>query len=97
MLNSETVNAPDITEFLPYFRTILRHFQLSGKSLALLNESPKILELKTIHMMIFCPTRMNYLLQVCAKLNKIVVSVCDVLTTVTLKRKSEANSYLLSV
>ena len=36
---SKTRNVPQITEFLPAFRTVMRHFQLRGKSLALLNEA----------------------------------------------------------
>ena len=79
MVNSKTVNVPDITEFLPYFCTILRHFQLSGKSLTLLNEALEILELKTIHILTFCPTNMNYLLQ--------AFSVCDILTTADIKKE----------
>ena len=94
MVNSKTMNVPDIREFLPYFCTILRHFQLSGKCLVLLNEALEILELKTVHMMTFCPSRMNYLLQAYTQVTNILDSVCDVLTTIDIKE--EERSYFMS-
>lgn len=42
--------------------TALRHFQLSRKSLALLNETLDILGMKSVHLMTFCATKMYYLL-----------------------------------
>ena len=39
MINSRSMNVPEISDFLPPFRTIMHHFQISGKSLALLNEA----------------------------------------------------------
>ena len=78
MVNSKTVNVPDIT-ILAQFLHHLRHFQLRGTSLALLNEALEILELKTIHIMTFCTTSMNYLLQ--------TFSVCDILTTADIKKE----------
>ena len=45
-------------------------------------------------MMTFCPTRMNYLLQACAQVTKILACVCDVLTTADIKE--EEGSYFRS-
>ena len=73
MANSKTRNVPELTEFLPYLRTILKHFQLSGKNSALRNETLEIMEMKTIHMMTFCPTRMSYLLSACSQTVKLLV------------------------
>ena len=36
--NLDMMNLPEVSEFLPYFHTILHHFQLSAKSLSTLNE-----------------------------------------------------------
>lgn len=85
MVNSKTMNVPEISEFLPSFRTILRHFQLSGKSTALLNEALDVLEMKSIHMMTFCPTRMSYLLSAAKQSVNLLAPICDVLATADIK------------
>ena len=87
LTNSKTMNVPEFSEFLPPFKTILRHFQLSGKSTSLLNNALEVLDLKTIHMMTFCPTRMAYLLSACAQVVKLLVPICDVLTTCGIKEE----------
>jgi len=58
------------------------------------NEALQIFELKPIHLMTFCPTRMNYLLQACEQVIKILVAVCDVLATADIKK--EERSYFMS-
>ena len=88
------MNVPEITEFVPFFRTMLRHFQLSGKSTSLLNDALEVLEMKSIHMMTFCPTRMCYLLSACAQVVNLLVPSCDVLTSAGIKK--EERDYILS-
>ena len=51
MTNSKTMNFPDLSEFIPTLKAILCHFQLSGKSTALLNVALEMMDMKTIHMM----------------------------------------------
>ena len=59
---SKTRNVPQITEFLPAFCTVMCHFQLSRKSLALLNETLQMLDMKEVHLMTFCSSCMAYFL-----------------------------------
>ena len=51
MSNSKTKNFPDLSEFIQTLKAILCHFQLSGKSTALLNVALEMMDMKTIHMM----------------------------------------------
>ena len=50
---------------LTNFRIIISHLQLSCKSLAILTESLKALEMRPLHLMPFCPTPLSYLLPAC--------------------------------
>ena len=44
-----------IKQFLPPLRAIMHHFQISGKSLTLLNEALHFPEMMLINLMTFCP------------------------------------------
>ena len=85
MVNSRSVHVPEISEFLPSLQTIIRHLQISGKSLDLLNEALYVLEMKPLHLMKFCPTRMSYLLTPAAQSVKLLVPICDVLASAGMK------------
>ena len=65
LANSKAMNAPEVSEFLPALRSILRHFQLSGRSIVMLNYALEGLDMKTVHMMSFSPKRMSYILTAC--------------------------------
>ena len=54
------MNFPDLSEFIPFLKAILRHFQLSGKSIALLNKALEMMDMKTIHMMTYYPNPMSF-------------------------------------
>ena len=62
MAKSQSYSVPEGKEFQTYFRILLYHFQLSGKSTHQLNEALRNLEIKKIHIVIWCPTCMLYLL-----------------------------------
>ena len=93
LTNSKTMNVSEISEFVPPFRTILRHFQQSGKSSCLLNEALGMLDMKTVHIMSFCPTRMAYLLYACAQVVDLLLPICDILTSSGI-RKDESDIFL---
>lgn len=93
MTNSKTMNLQAVSDFLPALRSVLRHFQLSGKSTALLNEALDVLEMKSVHMMSFCPTRMSYILTACAQTVVNLVPLCDVISTANLKPE-ESSSFM---
>ena len=94
MTNSKTINFPDLSEFIPTLKAILRHFQLSGKSTALLNEVLEMKDIKTNHMMTYCPTRMSYPLTTSTEIVNLLVPLCDALATAN--NKKEGRSLFMS-
>ena len=64
------------------------HFQLSGKGLALLNETLQVLGMKKVHLMTFYPTCMTYLPTACLQAAHVQLTICDVMTSADLKRSS---------
>ena len=65
LTNSEIKIVLEVLDFLLALQSILRHFQLSGRSTAMLNGTLKSLNTKTLHMISFCPTRMSCILTAC--------------------------------
>ena len=90
MTNSKTMNFLDLSEFIPTLKVILRHFQLSGKSTALLKEALEIMDMKTIHMMTYCPTRISYLLTASTQIVNLLVPLSDVLATANIKEEERS-------
>ena len=72
----------------------MEHFQSSGKSTAALNAVLVLMNMKKICMVLFCPTRMAYLLTSCAQGVELLGSVRDVL--VMLDVKKEQMDYFMS-
>ena len=62
MSKSKTMSVPEVIKFLLYSHTILNHFQTSEKSLAISNETFEMMNMKTIYIMTFWPTRVSCLL-----------------------------------
>ena len=85
--NSKTRNLQVISDFLPDLCSVLRHFQLSGKSNDLLHEVLELMEMKPIPLMSFCPTRMSYILTACSQAVKQLVALCHVLVTEDIKKE----------
>ena len=56
------------------------------KVLHCINDALEILEMKTIHMMTLCPTRLSYLLSACAQTVDQLVAIYDVLATAGIKK-----------
>ena len=93
MANPKSMNVAEVIEFLPYFRKVIKHFKLSGKSTCSLNEALEVMGMKKVHMASFCPTRMSYLLSACAQAVSLLVPLCNVLVSLDLK---EHRDYFLS-
>ena len=87
MANSKTMNFPDLSDFIPTLKAILHHFQVSGKSTALLNEALEMMDLRTIHMMTYCPTWMSYLLTASIQIVNLLVLLSDVLATTNIREE----------
>ena len=77
---------------------MLKHFKNSGKSLSLLNDALKVLEMKTMKALTWCPTRMGYLLTTVLTSSKrcteLLVPLSDVLVSCDIKKEEAA--YFLS-
>ena len=67
------------------------HFQLSGKGLALLNETLQMLGMKKVHLMTFYPTCMTYLPTACLQAVHLQLSICDVMTSADLKTEERSS------
>ena len=83
----------EISEFLAFFCTILFHFQQCGKSKCLWNEALKMLDMKTVHTISFCPARMAYLLTACAQFVDLLLLIYDVFASAEV-RKEESEIFL---
>ena len=81
MAKSQTHSVPQIKDFQTCLRILLCHFQLSSKSTHLLNKALSNLEIKEIHMVTWCPTRMSYLLSTCKLTVDNLTAICDVLVS----------------
>ena len=68
MANSQTEIILELSEFLPNLKTMMRRFQSIGKITALLNKTLEMIDLKIIHMMTICRTRMSLYLHLNRKL-----------------------------
>ena len=87
------MNVQEVTDFVQNFRKVMKHFQNSAKSTSLLNDTLAVFSMKKVHLMTLCPTRMSYLLDSCLKAGALFIPLCDVLTTIGIK-KEETDSFL---
>ena len=94
LTTSKTMSVPEVVTFANGLKPILKHFKLSGKSSALLQESLDILEMKSFKLMMWCPTRMANLLECSSRTVKILFPLCDMLATTGIK--VDQASYFLS-
>ena len=92
LTNSRIINVPEVSEFLPAsaLQSILMDFKFRGKSTAMLNDALEGLDMKTVHMMSFCPTRMFYILTKCEQTVVNFVPIYDVIATTNLKLEKNA-------
>ena len=91
---SRTSCVPEVVTFASGIKPILKHFKLSGKSSALLQQCLEIMAMKAFKLMTWCPARMANLLECSARTVKILFPICDMLATTGVK-EGEA-SYFLS-
>ena len=94
MSNSANYCVDEVKDFTKYFRTIPRHFQLSGKSTCLLNNALEALYMKEVHMMTWCPTRMLNLLTCATQSVVLIFPLCVVLSSCAIKE--EERDYSMS-
>ena len=91
MTNSQTKNITQLLKILLYLKAIMHYLQLSIKSTGLMNEILGQMDIRSIHMVAFCPARLSYILPTSTQTlkNSILVSPWDVLVTVIIKKGAE--------
>ena len=91
---SKTMCVDEVVTFAAGLKPVLKHFKRSGRSSALLNLSLKVMEMKPLKAMVWCPSRMANLLQSSSRTVDILFPLSDVLTSADIKR--EESLYFLS-
>ena len=94
MSSSKTMCVDEVVTFATGLRPVLHHFQLSGKSTALLNEALAAMEMKQVHLFTWCPTRMANLLEASSRAVELLFPLCDVMVSCDIK--PEERSYFMS-
>ena len=83
---SKTMCVPEVVDYAAQIRPVLKHFKNSGKSMSILNEALKLLEMRAMKTMLWCPTRMGYLLTSSKRCTELLVPLTDVLVTCGIKK-----------
>ena len=93
MTNFKKKKVQAISDFPLCVGIILRHFQLSriGQKLKKVLE---MMEVKPIHMIIFCPTSMFGIFSATTQSVKIMVPICDFVTSADTKKRATGSVYV---
>ena len=91
MVKSKTMCVDEVKTFARNIRILLNHLHLSGKSTALLKEAMHNLDMKPVHLVTWCPTRMMHLLIACRQTVENLVPICNVLVSADIKREERAS------
>ena len=75
------------------FKTVVKHFATSCKSKELLDEAIKMHELKEIHLLSWCSTRMTHFLTACVSFNETIIPVYDTMFTNNLRKEEQDNLF----
>ena len=94
LATSKTMSVQEVVEYATNLRPVLKHFKNSGKSLCLLNDALKLLEMKQMKTLVWCPTRMGYILTSSKRCTELLVPLADVLASCDIKKENA--SYFLS-
>ena len=81
------MSVPEVVTFASGMTPILKHFKLSGKSSALLQQCLEIMDMKPFKLMTWCPTRMANLLECSARTLKILFLICVMLARTGVKEE----------
>ena len=92
--SSKTMCVQEVVDYTTHLKPVLKHFKNSGKSLSLLNDALEVLEMKKLHTMTWCPTRMGFLLVASKRAEEMLVPIFDVVNSCTIQQ--EHKSYFLS-
>ena len=93
LARSETMSVEQVKTLYGCFKTVVKHFATSCKSKELLDEAIKMLELKEIHLLSSCSTRMAHFLTACVSFNEIIIPVYDTMFTNNLRKEERDNLF----
>ena len=91
MARSETMCVEAVKTCYESLRPVVNHFTLSSPSKDLLDESLRMLELKPIHLLSWCNTRMAHFLDACERFDTIILAIHDTLYSAD-KKKEERDA-----
>ena len=94
LATSKTMSVQEVVEYTTNLRPVLKDFKNSGKTLCLLNDALKLLEMKQIKTLVWCPTRMGYIVTSSKRCSELLVPLADVLASCDIKKENA--SYFLS-
>ena len=64
---------------------------VTRKRVAVLNEALQVLDMKEVHLITFCPTRMTCLLTACSQVVHFLLPICGVMTSADLKAEERSS------
>ena len=88
---SHSMSVAAVKTCYEHLRPIVNHFALSSRSKELLDESMWMLELKPIHLLSWCNTRMAHFLDACDRFDTIILAIHDTLYSAD-KKKEERDA-----
>ena len=94
LATSKTMSVQEVVEYATNLRPVLKHLKNSGKFLCLLNDALKLLEMKQMKTLAWCPSRMGYILTSSKRCTELLVRLADVLASCDIKKENA--SYFIS-
>lgn len=91
MTNCKKKQSPSSFRPSSMYRDYTMTFPFKWKIAHLLKRDLKIMEMKQIHIMTFCPTIMLGILSASPQGLKVIVPICDFLTSAYIKRRNRIN------
>ena len=89
------MSVQEVVEYATKLRPVLKYFKNSGKSLCLLNDELKLLEMKQMKALVWCPTHVGFILTSSKRCTELLVPLADVLASCDIK-KENASHFLSS-
>ena len=87
LARSQTMSVEQVTLLYPCLKTVTKHFTNSCKSKEQLDKAMCMLELKPIHMLSWCATRMAHFMEACVSFDDILIPMYDTMFTSGLRKE----------
>ena len=86
------MSVQEVTKYATNLRPVLKHLKNSVKSLCLLNDALKLLEIKQMKVLVWCPIHMGYIITSSKRCTELLMPLADVLALCEINK--EYASYL---